>query len=177
MSKELIPRFVLRIKFKFPYKYNNYRKIILQYKRRNPNVTAFNVFMAIKDVFMTYWQVLKDILKYKGIIKYYPREIFIFAKDTGMIDDADTWLEFINLVNRVLEINTSDENHEIFKFAINKYGKELKTIEKNINKIFKELPQYNLEKNNGYWAVDEKPKYLQLSYNIEIAHKINLLSL
>lgn len=101
----------------------------------------------IKRIFVAYWKFLKDLLKEKNIIEYYPRKILLRAVQEGLITETELiWVDYIDMLNKILYDSTEDKL-VISKEIITKYTPRIKSINYFIQQMCKNVKKdtYSLE--------------------------------
>ena len=98
----------------------------------------------IKRMFVGYWKFLRDLLKERNIIEYYPRKIIPLAVKENIIDASKIiWIEYIDILNKLLYAQGQEKNDLIDKI-VEIYPKEVIKLHDFISKKIKEC---NTEEN------------------------------
>ena len=98
----------------------------------------------IKRMFVVYWKFLRDLLKEKNIIEYYPRNIIPLAIKDGIIDDSSlVWIDYIDILNTLIYAKGKEKQNLIDKI-IKIYPSEVYKIH---DFISKKMNDCNIQEN------------------------------
>lgn len=131
------------------------------------------VFDKIKFLYVMYNRVLRDYYKEQGIYLFLPSEILKKAQEDGLIDNASVWLEYIDLLNELLQTQDKKLAKVLYRNILTKYLYEPDKSHKLIQKWFKQeiWDEYMESPKVGF--PDNKPLYTaqeiglsEKSYNI-----------
>ncbi|GEM_PF-5252408 len=96
---ERLPIEYLKI-MSFNLRYANYEKFENAYLNGElPKEATVHFMYAIRSVFIFYWKYIKYCYKNKGVDLHTPRQVLLRAKEDNLIQDADTWLDWIESYN------------------------------------------------------------------------------
>lgn len=112
----------------------------------------------IKRMFVGYWKFLRDLLKEKNIIEYYPRNIIPLAIKEHIINDsALIWIDYIDILNSLIYAE-NQEKEDLIDKVIKIYPNEVYKIHDFVSKKMNECNiQENLSQNISLPYT--KPKY------------------
>lgn len=112
----------------------------------------------IKRMFVGYWKFLRDLLKEKNIIEYYPRNIIPLAIQENIIDDSSLiWIDYINILNSLISAK-GQEKEDLISKVIKIYPSEVYKIH---NFISKKMNECNVQENllQEILLPNAKPQY------------------
>ena len=72
------------------------------------------VLQRFEFTFELSWKTIQEYAKYQGIIVTSPRESFRIAGDLGLIDNVETWLEYLEERNKTTHIYDAKMAKAIF---------------------------------------------------------------
>ena len=123
-----VPRWYYRID-----KFNTFYNMMIDlYKKSDDN---HEIMDAEKDLFVVYWEFIRDCLKSQNIRIPYPIDIFRKAKELNLISDADTWIEFIHDLNVLNFEQNLDKRKELHKYFVETYISKFESIHKTLNEL------------------------------------------
>ena len=98
----------------------------------------------IKRMFVGYWKFLRDLLKEKNIIEYYPRKIIPIAVKENLIDNlALIWIKYIDILNSLIYAE-GQEKEDLIDKVIKIYPSEVYKIH---DFVSKKMNECNIQEN------------------------------
>ena len=80
------------------------------------------------------WKICKKILNLRGTEVFTPKEVFRIAGIEGLIDNAESWFEYIDKRNRTVHDYTDDILETIYPI-LPQFLKNLNTLIRNLQKL------------------------------------------
>ncbi len=121
--------------------YESYKQLISDYERNNLKTPQKRqeLLDVIKVLYVFYWKTLRDFFKEKGTTLFLPREILKQAQEERMINDADVWINYIDMLNRLCLEPDSETQIEIANRIFHTSRHALPLTKKSLEKRYLEM--------------------------------------
>ena len=127
---------------------------------------------VIKQIFVYYWKILKDLLKERGINTNFPRDIIEISIKEGLINkNQHIWLEYIDILNAMIYDHTANKD-ELTEKILSVYVGQIKYIQTFTESVYYKSNRYD-RKNKKLTLDKSKPEYKASEIGIyEEAYKL-----
>ena len=133
------------------------------------NMTSQQEFSLLKVCYEFYTKSLRDILNENGAKFYLPSQVLVEAQKSGLIDDAEVWMDYIQELNKYYQTYSEDEKQNLRDKIIDKYKHKLAKASSNLNTFYKNHPIEHINANNAVLDKDLKSIDIgitECSYNL-----------
>lgn len=93
-------------------------------------------FALLKTCYEFYSKSLRDILNEKDEGLYLPSQVLVEAQKSGLIDDSDVWLDYIQELNEYYQTYGEEEKQNLRDKIVDKYKPKLSNASLNLNTFY-----------------------------------------